>query len=250
MPNDRGGADNGAAWDCPVGASTGQRSTGNVADHWPMAEALHDLRLTERSRQSLLDLLMTARAEHFLGPGDVGAHLQHSLAFATLIPDPPRLAVDLGSGAGIPGLVLALKWPDSKWILLDANIRRTGFLSQAVATLGLEERVVVLVQRAEVTGHDPARRGAADLVVARGFGPPAVVAECAAPLLRPGGALVVAEPPGGAPDRWPTEGLTLLAMAEDGRTVSPVALQRLRQVDPCPDRYPRRVGVPMKRPLF
>lgn len=104
--------------------------------------------------------------------------------------------------------------------------------------------------RAEVAGRDPARRAGADLVVARAFGPPAVVAECAAPLLRPGGALVVAEPPGGAPERWSVEGLALLGLAEVDRTSEPVALVRLAQVAACPDRYPRRIGIPLKRPLF
>ena len=216
----------------------------------PTDEAVHLVNLTEQSRQALLHVYAVAREDHFLGPGDVSAQIEHSLAFATLIPDPPRLAVDLGSGGGIPGLVLAHVWPASNWILLDANVRRTGFLRQAVTTLGLDDRVEVLVERAEVTGQNRTWRATADLVVARGFGPPAVVAECAAPLLRPGGALVVAEPPGGVPDRWPAEGLELLGMVPDGRTVAPVALQRLRQVVLCADRYPRRVGIPMKRPLF
>ncbi len=185
---------------------------------------------------------MAAREQHFLGPGDVGAHVDHSLAFAALVPVPPDRAVDLGSGAGVPGLVLALVWPASTWCLVDANVRRTEFLRQGIASLDLDDRVQVLTSRAEIVGRDPLWRGAADLVVARGFGPPAVAAECAAPLLRPDGFLVVAEPPGGAPDRWPVAGLELLGMVEAGRITVPVALQRLRQALPCPERYPRRVG--------
>lgn len=176
--------------------------------------------------------------------------MDHSLAFAGLVPDPPEYAVDLGSGAGLPGLVLAVLWPGSRWALLDANRRRTTFLGQAVAALDVGDRVEVLMARAESVGREPGRRRTADLVVARGFGPPAVVAECAAPLLRVGGALVVAEPPGGAPNRWPASGLQLLGLVEDGHATVPVALQRLRQIAPCPDRYPRRVGIPLKRPLF
>ncbi len=180
----------------------------------------------------------------------MGAHLEHSLAFATLVPEAPSRAVDLGSGAGVPGLVLALLWPGSSWALVDANVRRTGFLREAIAALHLEQRVEVIAERAEIVGRAPTWRSAADLVVARGFGPPAVTAECAAPLLRSGAALVVAEPPGGAPDRWPTDGLALVGLARDGDVVDPVALQRLLQVAPCPDRYPRRVGIPVKRPLW
>jgi 16S rRNA (guanine527-N7)-methyltransferase len=198
----------------------------------------------------LLELLAAARSQHFLGPGDVAGHLGHSLAFASLITEAPGLAVDLGSGAGIPGLVLALLWPASHWVLLDANVRRTTFLRDALPTLGLDARVEVVTTRTELAGRHPRWRGAADLVVARGFGPPAVTAESAAPFLRTGGAVVVAEPPGGAPGRWPAAGLELLGLTEDGTVVVPVALQRLRQARPCPERYPRRVGIPQKRPLF
>ena len=159
-------------------------------------------------------------------------------------------AVDLGSGAGIPGLVLASLWPDSTWTLIEANIRRCGFLHEAVSALHIQDRVEVLTDRAEQVGHAGARRARADLVVARSFGPPAVTAECAAPLLRLNGTLVVAEPPGGAADRWPEAGLAQLGLVTDGAVVTPTALQRLRQESLCPPRYPRRTGIPGKRPLF
>jgi 16S rRNA (guanine527-N7)-methyltransferase len=200
--------------------------------------------------RDLLSLLSAARDQHFLGPGAVGAHLEHSLAFAAFVPEAPARAIDLGSGAGIPGLVLALQWPGSVWALVEANVRRSGFLREAVSALQLDDRVEVVTQRAEVVARDPLWRASADLVVARGFGPPAVVAECAAPMLRPGGLLVVAEPPGGAPDRWPAQGLAVVGLASDQWVAEPVALHRLRQVEPCPDRYPRRVGIPLKRPLW
>ncbi len=206
--------------------------------------------LPHRSQQTLVELLTAARTQHFLGPGDIASHLEHSLAFACLVPIAPGRGVDLGSGAGVPGLVLALRWPESTWVLLDANARRTEFLRSAVAALKLEDRVEVVVRRAEEAGHDPRWRGSADLVVARGFGPPGVTAECAAPLLRVGGTVVVAEPPGGAPDRWPADGLRLLGLVADGRMVDPVALQRLRLDFETSERYPRRVGIPAKRSLF
>ncbi|MDQ1428570.1 MAG: rRNA (guanine527-N7)-methyltransferase [Acidimicrobiaceae bacterium] len=206
--------------------------------------------LPDRSQQTLVELLTSARAQHFLGPGDIASHLAHSLAFAGLVPIAPGLAVDLGSGAGVPGLILAVGWPESSWVLLDANARKTEFLRSAVAALKLDDRVEVVVRRAEEAGHDARWRGSADLVVARGFGPPAVTAECAAPLLRVGGTVVVAEPPGGAPDRWPSDGLRLLGLVADGRMVDPVALQRLRLDFETPERYARRVGIPAKRPLF
>lgn len=198
----------------------------------------------------LLAVLAEARERGFLGPGDVDAHVAHSRAFESLVTVVPARAVDLGSGAGVPGLILAGRWPESTWVLVDANQRRARFLREAVAGLGLALRVEVAEGRAELLGRDGNHRQRADLVVARGFGPPAVTAECAAPLLRTGGALVVAEPPGGDVRRWPESGLQLLGLVRGGGQIAPVALQRLVQAAPCPARYPRRVGVPAKRPLW
>jgi 16S rRNA (guanine527-N7)-methyltransferase len=195
-------------------------------------------------------VLAEGKAQGFLGPGTIAAQLDHSLAFGSLVPGAPRQAVDLGSGGGVPGLALVELWPQSRWVLVEANVRRAAFLSEAVDALGLSHRVEVLCQRAEETGRDSTRRAQADLVVARSFGPPAVTAECAAPLLRVGGSLVVAEPPGGAPDRWPPDRLAVLGLVPDESQISPVALARLRQAELCPTRYPRRTGVPAKRPLY
>ena len=165
--------------------------------------------------------------------------------------EPPGRCLDLGSGAGLPGLVLALWWPGSEWVLLDVGSRRTAFLREGVARLGLGDTVEVVTGRAEELGHDPGRRGATDLVVARGFGPPAVAAECAAPFVAVGGITVVSEPPGGRPDRWPAAGLALLGMAPGPSvTTSGGTYQVLEQRGPCPAPLPRRTGIPAKRPLF
>lgn len=115
--------------------------------------------------------------------------------------------------------------------------------------LGLAERVQVRTGRAEDLGRRLGHRGSYHLVVARSFARPAVVAECAAPLLAVGGRLVVSEPPM-EEDRWPDQGLDVLGL---GRALPPAASRRLvvlRQERPCPERYPRRVGVPSKRPLW
>ena len=117
--------------------------------------------------------------------------------------------------------------------------------------LGCSARVRVVAERAEVVGRDGAHRSTSPLVVARSFGPPAVTAECAAPLLATGGLLVVSEPPGGDGARWPVAGLALLgAVPERVFHTTKGTFQLIRQASPCPERYPRRVGVPAKRPLF
>jgi 16S rRNA (guanine527-N7)-methyltransferase len=134
--------------------------------------------------------------------------------------------------------------------LLDVGQRRTAFLRTAIEALGVVGRVEVLAARAETAGRQPAQRGAYDLVVARSFGPPAVTAECAAPFLQVGGLLVVSEPPEPAPDRWSVNALAELGLALRDAVEGPPRLQIAQQEAACPLRYPRRVGLPGKRPLW
>lgn len=197
-------------------------------------------------------VLEEARALGFLGPGPVAGHIEHAAGFLRAVGEPPPThVIDLGSGGGLPGLVVARAWPDSRVALLDSNERRSAFLTRAVLALGLDGRVSVAHSRAEDAGRDPAWRGRADLVVARSFGPPAVTAECAAPLLAVGGRLVVSEPPDGTPERWPEGPLSELGLRPIGRLEQAFSrFQILRQESACPEPFPRRVGVPTKRPLF
>lgn len=208
---------------------------------------------------SLTDLLTESRQLGFLGPGPVEEHIAHALAFAAAVPEAPARALDLGAGGGLPGLVLAISiWPDTRWVFLDAQERRVAFLEDAVRAAGLGDRVDVVLERAEVYGRRDDARSAFDLVVARSFAGPPVTAECAAPLLRVGGALVVSEPPSTAVSvRWPGEGAALVGLgpAESvevpgRRGADPTHLARLPLLRIPDDRYPRRVGVPTKRPLF
>jgi 16S rRNA (guanine527-N7)-methyltransferase len=211
----------------------------------------------------LHEILADAREAGFLGPGSIEPHIRHAEGFAAIGRrlaasgrPTPRL-VDLGSGGGLPGLVVAMSWPEAAVDLLEAGARRAVFLQQATSRLGLGTRVRVLHERAEVCGRQEGFRGSYDGVLARSFGRPAVVAECAAPLLEVGGWLVVSEPPhGGEPadadggPRWPAEPLARLGL-EPGETVcEEFDYKILRQVAPCPERFPRRNGVPAKKPLF
>lgn len=202
-------------------------------------------------RASLLAILQQARDRGFLGPGPLIDHLDHTSGFAEQVSDPPRRALDLGSGGGVPGLVLAVEhWPDARWVLLDANQRRAAFLTSAVEALGVGDRVMVRRGRAEEAGRTPDLRGGFDLVVSRSFGPPAVTAECAAPLLGVGGQLVVSEPPERLAGRWDEAGMAALGLEAEGERPTSAHFARFRQLWPCPARFPRRNGVPAKRPLF
>jgi 16S rRNA (guanine527-N7)-methyltransferase len=196
-------------------------------------------------------MLEEARERGFLGPEPVEHHITHGEALARLVHPPGSPFLDLGTGAGVPGLVLALCWPDSTAALLDAQRRRCAFTTRAMLRLGLGDRVRVLCGRAEDLARDPVWRGRFDLVVARAFGPPAVTAECAVGFLRRGGRLVVSEPPGEAPERWPTNrlrelGLSAAVLVRDGPTGAAI-MTALGDPD---ERWPRRVGRPAKAPLW
>lgn len=217
-------------------------------------------RLTGAS-PGVLDALAQARAFGYLGPGPLQTHLDHSHGFgdaalsARVSPNGPNdrvfhgRAVDLGSGGGVPGLVLADRWPSSRWTFVDSHQRRMGTLRDVLATLRWTARADVALDRAELVARRPDLRGACDLVVARGFAAPAVTAECAAGFLRPGGLLVVSEPPEG-PDRWSDRGLALLGMSRVITTSSTFRFFVAVQDSACPPKYPRSVGIPGKSPLF
>jgi len=197
----------------------------------------------------LLEVLERARRLGVLGPGPVLDHVYHAEGFIAAIADLPdgSLLIDLGSGGGVPGLVIAEARPDLRVVLLDSLERRVALLAEAIVALNWEGRVVAELARAEDTGRSALWRGQSDAVTARSFGPPATVAECAAPLLRVNGILVVSEPPEET-ERWPAEGLAPLGLVDEGAPVP--GMRRLRQASQCPEAYPRRVGMPAKRPLF
>lgn len=204
--------------------------------------------MTDVSHAGLLAVLEEARQLGFLGPGPVGAHIDHAGGFLGCLAGVTGLVVDLGSGGGVPGLVIATARPDLEVVMVDASAKRCRFLERAATTLGLAGGRVV-EGRAEVVGRGDLR-GRADAVVARSFGPPAVTAECAAPLLEVGGILVVSEPPESDDSRWSRPGLSLLGLRVDYRTAASPTMQVMRQVEPCSERFPRRDGVPAKQPLF
>jgi 16S rRNA (guanine527-N7)-methyltransferase len=200
----------------------------------------------------------------FLGGMPVADQVDHALGFVSVAESflgrPPSAVVDLGTGGGIPGVVLSSLWPEGRVVLLDSSERRTEFLLSETtgSDRGLSDEarlgsIEVVRSRAEDFGRTPEMRGQFDLVTARSFGPPAVTAECGAPLLALGGLLIVSEPPELTEGvRWPSDGLDLLGLDAVARVRvdDRFGYQVLVKAQPTPERYPRRVGIPTKRPLF
>ena len=127
-----------------------------------------------------------------LGPRELprlwDRHLLNCIAVAELVPADARL-VDIGSGAGLPGLAIACVRPDVRVDLVESLQRRTDFLAEAVGALGLAERVRVIRGRAE-DGAVIAQAGRAPVVTARAVAPLDKLVRWAAPLLAPGGSLL------------------------------------------------------------
>lgn len=204
--------------------------------------------------------LESSRAQGFLGPGEVEPQIGHAEALARLVEaelgGAPSELLDLGSGGGLPGLVLACRWTDATGVLLDAGQRRCAALREFIAGLGLSDRISVLEGRGEALAHETAWRERFPVVVARSFGAPSVTAEIGSGFVRVGGVLVVSEPPDdgrGSEERWPTDHLQVLGFSPARRVrdaageASAALLHKERTLDP---RFPRRTGIPAKRRLW
>lgn len=164
--------------------------------------------------------------------------------------------IDVGSGAGLPGLVLALGMPESRGTLLEATGKKAEFLRQAVAALGLGPRIQVVQGRAEDWGRGPGRERYA-VAVARAVAPARVLAEYLIPLVEDGGLAVMMKGRQAETELAEAghalevlgahvEGITALALPEG---LGERRLVVLRKTRPTPPTYPRRPGMPEKRPL-
>ena len=174
-----------------------------------------------------------------------------ALCVLPFVPDSGRLC-DLGSGAGVPGIPIAVMRPGLRVVVADAARKKAAFLEIAARALALDN-VEVVQARAEDLGRDSAHRGSYDAVTARALAPARVLVEYALPLLRVGGEAVLAKGRGARDEvRAAARALRLLggeAEVHPPRAgfCSPVVV--IRKVAPTPAAYPRRAGTPERRPL-
>ncbi|HEV8574970.1 MAG TPA: 16S rRNA (guanine(527)-N(7))-methyltransferase RsmG [Dehalococcoidia bacterium] len=164
--------------------------------------------------------------------------------------------IDIGTGAGIPGIPVKIVRPDLEMTLLEATGKKARFVEETVKELGLSD-VQVIHGRAEELAREQAHRESYALALARAVGPLRMLVELALPFLRIGGCL--AAPKGSGAAREVREAAK--ALSECGGTVESVrtldmlgpgpkpTLVLVRKTAATPERYPRRTGVPRKRPL-
>lgn len=179
--------------------------------------------------------------------------LIESVALLSLIPSAASVMIDVGSGAGIPGIPLAIARPDMKVVLIDSTEKKIAFVRETAVSLGLSN-VTAIAGRAEVLGRDSAHRDRYDVVTARAVARLATLAELALPFVASGGTAVF--PKGqGASDELAEAQYAIrmlrgkprpLVLDEDLGT-SVIVIEKLADT---PAQFPRRTGVPNKSPLL
>jgi len=218
------------------------------------------LRLFAIYQAELLDWNQRANLTAITDPREVQVkHFADSLACLLALreagPGPLRV-IDVGTGAGFPGVPLKIVRPELRLTLLDSTRKKTLFLEHLVQVLSLTD-VEVLTGRAEEVGRDLARRETYDVATSRAVAELAALAELCLPLVRVGGRMIAQKKVGiDAELRAAGRAITVL-----GGRLLPVQTYRLpdlaeprwlvvvEKIRPTPPQYPRRVGVPTKKPL-
>ena len=164
-------------------------------------------------------------------------------------------AVDVGSGAGFPGIPLAIMLPDTRFTLIDALGKRVDFLRDVIARLGLNAGALHL--RAEDAARQGVLREGFDLAVARAVAPMNVLCEYMLPLVKVGGYMMALKGPGlNGELKAADNALSLLGgtiertqpLMIPGRDWNHTAAW-IKKTAPTPEKYPRRAGTVEKRPL-
>ncbi len=170
---------------------------------------------------------------------------------------PPERLIDVGTGAGFPGLVLKLLWPITQVTLVESVGKKADFCRHIVERLGLEQ-VTILAERAEVVGQDPAHRQTYDLAVARAVARMPILMEYLLPLIhRHGKVMAMKGETAPAETHSASRAIHILGgklhkliHIELPGVVEERFIVVVDKIARTPDEYPRRVGIPAKRPIY
>lgn len=210
-------------------------------------------------REALLDEAARVNLTSVHDPEKVREiHLLDSLAGVRALPDDARRIVDVGTGGGLPGIPLALARPEARVTLVEATRRKAEACGRIAARLGLAGRVAVVWARAEEVGQGGGRESF-DVAVVRAVAALPVAMELALPLVAPGGRAVFWKGPAAEEGDELGRGERAAALLGGGRiwvdryrlpaTGARRMLVVAEKARSTPAGYPRRPGVPSKRPL-
>ncbi len=183
-------------------------------------------------------------------------HFLDSLSAARSIPPGAIKLIDVGAGAGLPGLPLKLLRPYVSLTLLEATRKKCEFLQAVVADLRLAD-VQVVNARAEEAGRGAEHREQYDIAIARAVADLPVLAEYLLPFAKVGG-VAIAQKAGGRDDEVERAETAIVLLGGLGGEIIQVRVPGLdsertlivmEKIAPTPDEYPRRTGVPSKKPL-
>jgi len=152
--------------------------------------------------ERLCAVLERAQIQGALGARPIAEVIDHANDFVAALPTDVTSVLDLGTGAGIPGLVIAFARPSVQVTMVDRRAKRIDALQRAIVALGWEARATTIAVDAEQLIADPTWLWRHDAVVARGFADPRTTLRVAAQLTRTDGWVVISEPPAGSPTRW------------------------------------------------
>lgn len=176
----------------------------------------------------LLAVLESLRDRGALGEASLGAAVAHADLFLAAVPPGCRRLLDLGSGGGLPGLVLACRLTDVTVVLTDRRERRMDLLRLSCAQLGLGNRVSVVTADVVALAGDDTYRASFDVVTARAFGEPIWTLRCAVPFLNEHGVVIISEPPEvDVQTRWPAQDVRRLGLRPS--SVSPTQVRRFER---------------------
>ncbi len=200
---------------------------------------------------SLQKYLMQSKEFGFLSPKEIEEQIMHSKELFEMLPVFSGELLDVGAGGGLPSFVFMNQENRFKFTLLDAMNKRTDFLKAVSGELDKKDRFKVINGRAETIARMPEYENEFDIVVARGFGSPSVVAECSTGFIKLNGYLFVSGSPDGESLRWDVDGLKLLGLnlveVKEGKYSTGVVIQKVGAPE---NKYPRRDGVPRRKPIW
>lgn len=221
------------------------------ADHLDQFEAYYTELFDWNSRVNLTSITdyIEVQVKHFLDSLTVVLAAEDRLK-------PGARIIDIGSGAGFPGIPIKIVFPAADLHLVESVGKKTAFLLQLVRKLGLD-CVSVHTGRAEALAREPELRESFDLVLIRGVAKLPLLLEYALPFCRTGG-MIVALKHGGLEDELDNAARALKELGGKLAAVHRVELEGLmdnrvvvaiEKVMPTSNSYPRRTGIPAKRPL-